>query len=73
MRNRMRSTIKWAGTVLTVLLLVVWVGSAWWGWQSAMPRDFGVALVGEKILLNWSETESETRRTDFWSGPDSRW
>ncbi len=28
MRNRLRSTIKWGGTVLTVLLLVVWVGSA---------------------------------------------
>jgi len=30
MRKRLRSAIKWGGTVLTVLLLVVWVGSAWW-------------------------------------------
>jgi hypothetical protein len=27
-RGRLRSTIKWGGAVLTVLLLVVWVGSA---------------------------------------------
>ena len=28
-RKRMRSTIKWGGAVVTVLLLIVWVGSGW--------------------------------------------
>lgn len=38
MRTRLRSTIKWSGTVLTVLLLVVWVGSAWWGFGGLVGR-----------------------------------
>lgn len=29
MRKRLRSTIKWGCTVVTVLLLIVWVGSVW--------------------------------------------
>lgn len=31
MRSRLRSTFKWGCTVLTALLLVLWVGSVWWG------------------------------------------
>ena len=27
---RIRKTIKWGGAVVTVLLVVVWVGSGWW-------------------------------------------
>jgi hypothetical protein len=29
----MRSTIKWGGAVVTVLLLIVWVGSKWYNYQ----------------------------------------
>lgn len=31
----MRKTVKWGGAVVTVLLLVVWIGSCWWwlGWD----------------------------------------
>jgi len=36
MRQRLRSTIKWGSTVLTVLLLIMWIGSAW--------IEFGVTL-----------------------------
>ncbi len=27
---RIRKTIKWGGAVVTVLLVVVWIGSGWW-------------------------------------------
>ena len=29
---RTRKTVKWGGVVVTVLLLVLWIGSAQWGW-----------------------------------------
>ncbi len=44
MCKRLRSTIKWSGTVLTVLLLVVWVGSVF-GFArigGAPPLDVGI-------------------------------
>ncbi len=28
---KLRKTIKWGGAALTVLLVVVWIGSMWWG------------------------------------------
>ena len=28
---KIRKTIKWGGAVVTVLLVVVWIGSGWWG------------------------------------------
>jgi hypothetical protein len=28
---RIRKTIKWGGAAVTVLLVVVWIGSGWWG------------------------------------------
>jgi len=30
LKRRVRKTVKWGGAVLTVLLVVVWIGSAWW-------------------------------------------
>lgn len=44
MRRRMRSTIKWGGTALTVLLLIVWVGSgfAHVSVGGARPLDIGI-------------------------------
>src|SRR5262245_52144901 len=29
-RRRFRCTFKWGGAVVTVLLLIVWVGGTWW-------------------------------------------
>jgi hypothetical protein len=28
---RIRKTVKWGGAVVTLLLVVVWIGSGWWG------------------------------------------
>ena len=30
LKRRVRKTVKWGGLVLTVLLVVVWIGSGWW-------------------------------------------
>ena len=54
MRKRLRSTIKWGGAVLTVLLLVVWVGSAWW-WCNFIPRSVSYAMAIERgtLAVEW--------------------
>ena len=31
LKRRVRKTVKWGGAGLTVLLVVVWIGSGWWG------------------------------------------
>lgn len=32
LKRRVRKTVKWGGAALTVLLVVVWIGSGWWVW-----------------------------------------
>jgi hypothetical protein len=42
---RIRKTIKWGGAAVTVLLVVVWIGSGWyaWYWQRKDGTAIGVA------------------------------
>ena len=40
---RIRKTIKWGGAAVTVLLVVVWIGS---GWGSAMCRPQAGCMLG---------------------------
>jgi hypothetical protein len=46
---RIRKTIKWGGAVVTLLLVVVWIGSGWWdvGWVSQKLEcvDVGYGVV----------------------------
>src|SRR5437762_2158764 len=39
---RIRKTVKWGGAAVTVLLLVVWIGSAWW--MAALVTSSGFVL-----------------------------
>ncbi|MCC6908081.1 MAG: hypothetical protein IT430_09090 [Phycisphaerales bacterium] len=55
MRCRLRSTIKWSGTVLTVLLLVVWVGSAWWYAIFYLGPTLGLGVHAGRVLVVWEE------------------
>jgi hypothetical protein len=41
---RIRKTIKWGGSVVTALLVVVWIGSGWW-WCDWLNED-GTVMVG---------------------------
>jgi len=50
-RRTLRSTIKWGGAAVTVLVLVVWVGSAWWSpyvvaFPNAIARVYGSSIAG---------------------------
>ena len=55
MRSRVRSTIKWGGTVLTVLLLVVWYGSVWWTVGFYLEPTVGLGVVAGRVFIDWEE------------------
>ncbi len=40
---RIRKTVKWGGAVVTVLLAVVWIGSAWWA--ISWYRQRGISFI----------------------------
>ena len=70
---KIRKTVKWAGAAVTVLLVVVWIGSGWQrlGWQSP-PFDCGLARGALQVCV-W---EPQSRRDAFlWlTGPiEFRW
>jgi hypothetical protein len=41
---RIRKTVKWGGAAVTVLLVVVWIGSGWWtlSWRCSSAIGFTV-------------------------------
>ena len=53
---RIRKSVKWTGAVVSVLLLAVWITSAWWyvswwfRWGDSMAVGGGAAYVGHNIL-----------------------
>jgi hypothetical protein len=64
---RIRKTVKWGGAVVSVLLVVVWVGSGWWSaaWYGAngyaVYVEEGVAVirhVDPSSWQGWTETNS---------------
>lgn len=54
-RRKIRALIKWSGAVVTVVLLVVWVGSAWcyFGIRSMAPGGGSVQLQYGCIEISW--------------------
>ena len=78
MRTRLRSTIKWSATVLTVLLLVVWVGSAWWVASFRLQPTVSLLVYAGEVLIDWQEPWSvipASTSSDFarHSAPFSWW
>jgi hypothetical protein len=49
---RIRATIKWGGAAVTLLLVVVWVGSGWYGvlWTSTSGYWVGVKFGGFEFV-----------------------
>lgn len=54
MRKRLRSSIKWSCTALTVLLLVVWIGSAWWGCGGKLLPTGELFIGGGALNFGWN-------------------
>ena len=55
MRKPSRNTIKWSGTVLTVMLVVVWVGSAWWAAGFLLPPTVSLFVFAGRVNIGWKE------------------
>ena len=55
--------MKWSGAVLTVLLLVVWVGSGWWHFSLKCNEGGGICnLEAGQLVVLWLHP------TEEWSG-----
>lgn len=56
-RRRFRSAIKWTGTIAAVLLLVVWIGSGWYGVFYWKDQAGGISsclcCVGGEVCVSW--------------------
>src|SRR5437773_2597147 len=49
---RIRRTMKWTGAVVTVLLVIVWVGSGWWG-VSVVAPPISVNVLDGALVIGW--------------------
>jgi len=52
LKRKVRKTVKWGGAGLTVLLVVVWIGSGWW---NVVWRSNGNLVT----VVNWGEVYFE--------------
>jgi hypothetical protein len=80
---RIRKTIKWGGAAMTVLLVVVWIGSGWayamWqiGWFTRVDVRGGVIAVrhaklpGTRVVgpgWRWGVAKTDLQYTADWDG-----
>lgn len=66
MKRRGRSILKWACTAATVVLLVVWVGSAWW--NAGFKGRVLIVFVGRGVVrLSVYDSRTEGR---YWLAPE---
>jgi len=70
MRKRLRSTCKWGGTAATVLLLVVWVGSAWWRAGYWWIPTGGLDVYAGRVYIGWDEPWSIIPERGRWYPPE---
>lgn len=66
LKRAVRTTVKWGGLGLTVLLGVVWIGSAWYGrfWSLGRDRYVGIG-VGQIGYVDLSATVSDYTLSDI--------
>ncbi len=50
-KRAVRETVKWGGAVLTVLLLVVWIGSGWWGVTWYAPWHYALVCEASRLMV----------------------
>ena len=67
-----RKTIKWGGAAVTVLLVVVWIGSAWWSVSYAGPcwtgnERFSVGFESGTYRVNHAWGNAALEYPEGWS------
>jgi len=58
--------MKWSGAVLTVLLLVVWVGSGWWQGGFALWPTVALDVRAGRVAILWEEPWSIIPVSSHW-------
>jgi hypothetical protein len=51
---RIRKTIKWGGAAVTVLLVVVWIGSGWWPGRVVLCYSYAKWSFGFGDIGRWN-------------------
>ncbi len=54
---RIRKTVKWGGAVVTVLLVVVWIGSLWWQVSLDCGHGVDVGIAGGRLALAFDQEQ----------------
>jgi hypothetical protein len=69
---RIRKTIKWGGAVVTVLLVVVWIGSGWGRLGTPVPARYRVDIWDGR--LSFTHTDGSSMAVSFkWYTQIGRW
>ncbi|MCC6909073.1 MAG: hypothetical protein IT430_14110 [Phycisphaerales bacterium] len=72
MRKRLRSILKWGCTAATVLLLVVWVGSAWWVVTIVSNPNGIISLRFGTFTVVWRDPAVPTTAWSIHGSPPQR-
>jgi hypothetical protein len=48
--SRIRKTIKWGGAAVTLLLVVVWIGSGWYSLWRMNPEGYTLGVIGGRAV-----------------------
>ncbi|MCI0629267.1 MAG: hypothetical protein L0Y44_01270 [Phycisphaerales bacterium] len=56
--KRVGRTIKWMGTVITPLLLALWIASGWWWAVCSITPQATLFVIGGQFHIYWTEPRS---------------
>jgi hypothetical protein len=58
---RIRKTVKWGGAAVSVVLMVVWVGSRWFFADVSTARGTGVGVAAGRLSFSYSMGSDDPR------------
>ena len=85
LKRRVRKTIKWGGAGLTVLLVVVWIGSGWYGgyYRARLDRMYivsdGVFEIRtshgplDRVKIEWVSYDHDFSQWKWWFRWNTVW
>lgn len=70
-RPRIRTFFKWGGLVVSVLLLAVWVGSAYVTCYWMLGAEHDIAVNKGRLFYQWAQPTNHSRLSTFrwWTNP----
>ena len=65
MKRWLRRLVKWTGATASVLLVVVWIGSAWWCSGVEIDRVAEAGVISGRVYVQWFDP-----RLGSWAMPE---